>query len=47
MRYQLYPPQLNWSWVALCREVQLRQVMGASALLGYPVTRTRYWYPVS
>jgi hypothetical protein len=33
------PPQSNRSCVALCRVVQLMQVIGASALAGYPVTR--------
>jgi hypothetical protein len=32
------PPQSNRSCVALCRVVQLMQVIGASALAGYPVT---------
>jgi hypothetical protein len=41
------PPQSNRSCVALCRVVQLMQVIGASALAGYPVTRTRYRYPES
>jgi hypothetical protein len=43
----VYPSQSNDSWVALCLDVQLTQLMGMPALLGYPVTRTRYWYPVS
>jgi hypothetical protein len=37
----VYPPHSNRSWVALYRDVQLMQVMGASALSGYLVTRTR------